>query len=534
MTTTTRDFVLPNGLQIEGNLTSVNGTIPTNGELLIGDSINGRFSIGSLAVSNGVLTTSSAGGITLSTNATSINVASTLVARDTSGNFTAGVITANLNGTATFATQLATPRTINGVAFDGSANISFTSDSVPQGTTNLYYTPALAAASAPVQTVFGRTGNVVLTSPDVTGALGFTPVAASSIGIANGVAALGSNGTVPLSQLPAAVAGGLNFLGLWNASTNSPTLTSGSGVKGGMYKVSVPGTTLVDGNSSWNLGDLIVFDGTTWDKIDGISSEVISVFGRTGAVTLLPSDLTTAWGTQAQNTFLAAPAGTSGAVSFRVMAPSDLPLATTSTVGAVSVSTGLSVASGILTANVVTVAGRTGNVVLAVADVSGAAPLISPALTGTPTAPTAIAGTNTTQIASTAFVATALNSVGISASGGGASFNGTVTVKQVTFDTLQTTLATTSATVIYSIPVTEACSGKFVAQVIDTSNDLHLVEMLIGTDTINVWMTTYAVLISNAALGTFSAQLSGGNLQVTFTPASSTTMIAKIYGSLLL
>ena len=36
---------------------------------------------------------------------------------------------------------------------------------------------------------------------------------------------------------------------------------------------------------------------------------------------------------------------------------------------------------------------------------TGYAPLVSPALTGTPTAPTAAAGTNTTQIATTAFVA---------------------------------------------------------------------------------------------------------------------------------
>ena len=35
---------------------------------------------------------------------------------------------------------------------------------------------------------------------------------------------------------------------------------------------------------------------------------------------------------------------------------------------------------------------------------SGTAPLASPALTGTPTAPTAAVGTNTTQIATTAFV----------------------------------------------------------------------------------------------------------------------------------
>lgn len=45
---------------------------------------------------------------------------------------------------------------------------------------------------------------------------------------------------------------------------------------------------------------------------------------------------------------------------------------------------------------------------LAVAAVSGAAPLASPALSGTPTAPTAAGGTNTTQIATTAYVVTGL------------------------------------------------------------------------------------------------------------------------------
>ena len=42
---------------------------------------------------------------------------------------------------------------------------------------------------------------------------------------------------------------------------------------------------------------------------------------------------------------------------------------------------------------------------------SGKAPLASPALTGTPTAPTATAGTNTTQIATTAFVKTAIDAL---------------------------------------------------------------------------------------------------------------------------
>lgn len=45
-------------------------------------------------------------------------------------------------------------------------------------------------------------------------------------------------------------------------------------------------------------------------------------------------------------------------------------------------------------------------------DLTPYAPKASPALTGTPTAPTAVAGTNTTQIASTEFVKTAVDAAG--------------------------------------------------------------------------------------------------------------------------
>ena len=48
-------------------------------------------------------------------------------------------------------------------------------------------------------------------------------------------------------------------------------------------------------------------------------------------------------------------------------------------------------------------------------DLSAKAPLVSPALTGTPTAPTATSGTNTTQIATTAFVQTAVSDLVASA-----------------------------------------------------------------------------------------------------------------------
>lgn len=67
------------------------------------------------------------------------NTPSKIVARDASGNFSANVITAALNGnaaSATQATKLATPRTINGVYFDGSQNITITaSGGTSSGTT---------------------------------------------------------------------------------------------------------------------------------------------------------------------------------------------------------------------------------------------------------------------------------------------------------------------------------------------------------------------------------------------------------------
>lgn len=66
---------------------------------------------------------SGAATFTVTSNATSANTASAIVARDGSGNFSAGTITASLSGNSTTATTLQNTRTINGVNFNGSANI---------------------------------------------------------------------------------------------------------------------------------------------------------------------------------------------------------------------------------------------------------------------------------------------------------------------------------------------------------------------------------------------------------------------------
>ncbi len=131
---------------------------------------------------------------------------------------------------------------------------------------------------------------IALSLSQITTGLGYAPLNPSMLGATNGIAQL-VGGTVPLSQLPASLQGGMDYTGTWNAATNTPTLASGTGVKGAVYKVNVAGTTTLDGISSWAVGDSAVFDGTTWDIWLGTSTEVLSVAGRVGAVVLAQADI---------------------------------------------------------------------------------------------------------------------------------------------------------------------------------------------------------------------------------------------------
>jgi hypothetical protein len=109
-------------------------------------------------------------------------------------------------------------------------------------------------------------------------------------GIANGVASLDGSGTVPVSQLPAAVLGALSYQGTWNASTNTPTLTSSTGTKGYYYVVNVAGSTNLNGITDWVVGDWAVYNGSVWQKVDNTDA-VTSVNGYTGTVVLTAADV---------------------------------------------------------------------------------------------------------------------------------------------------------------------------------------------------------------------------------------------------
>jgi hypothetical protein len=189
--------------------------------------------------------------------------------------------------------------TINGTTYDLSADRTWT-------------------IFIPVTSVFGRTGAVVAQSGDYTTTLVtegtnlyFTnsrAINSTLTGYVSGSGTISSSDSIlsaiqKLNGNVGLLTGAIIYQGTWNASTNTPTIISGVGIKGYMYKVSVAGTTTVDGVSQWNVGDQLVFDGTVWDKIDGIANEVLSVFGRVGAVVAASGDYNTSQVTENTNLY---------------------------------------------------------------------------------------------------------------------------------------------------------------------------------------------------------------------------------------
>ena len=91
------------------------------------------------------------------------------------------------------------------------------------------------------------------------------------------------------SQINALV-GGVQYQGVWNASTNVPTLVSSVGTQGHYYVVNVAGNTNLNGITDWQIGDWAIFSESTWQKVDN-SESVSSVNGFTGAVSLTTDNI---------------------------------------------------------------------------------------------------------------------------------------------------------------------------------------------------------------------------------------------------
>lgn len=102
--------------------------------------------------------------------------------------------------------------------------------------------------------------------------------------VAGLVPQLGVDGKIPSALLPPASVGALTYKGAWTVNS-SPVIASGGVVGAGTadkgdYYIAANSATLdpaIDGQTVVQAGDMIAYNGTTWDFIDGAKSEVRSV-----------------------------------------------------------------------------------------------------------------------------------------------------------------------------------------------------------------------------------------------------------------
>ena len=127
------------------------------------------------------------------------------------------------------------------------------------------------------------TGNSSTLTSSGSTAKTLTPVTAA---VSSGSAALATGAQIQ-TAINSATTGVLTYQGTWNASTNSPSLSSGTGTPGYYYIVSVAGSTNLDGITDWAVGDWAVFSDLAtdaWQKIDNTQVGNVTGSGSSGRV----------------------------------------------------------------------------------------------------------------------------------------------------------------------------------------------------------------------------------------------------------
>ena len=96
-----------------------------------------------------------------------------------------------------------------------------------------------------------------------------------------------------------------------------------------------------------------------------------------------------------------------------------------------------------------------------------------------------------------------------------------------------TNTVTTSATgqvVLDSFATTKHASAKYFVQV-KSGSDYHTTEIVLVQDATNVWLTEYGSIQTGASLGSFSADINGGNARLLFNAENATNTIRAVrYG----
>jgi hypothetical protein len=213
---------------------------------------------------------------------TSQNVVPVGATYDANGNFVtlvgAGGQPISSGGSATdaYVTLSASLDLPNERVLTAGTNITLT-DTGPGGTVTIAST---AGGVSNVATGTGLTGGPITSSGTIS--LANTAVTAGSYGTSIGIPQITIDAQGRITAASTIATTSNSYQGTWNASTNTPTLTSSVGTLGFYYVVSTSGSTNLDGISTWAVGDWAVYNGSAWQKVNASGSSAFATLTVTG------------------------------------------------------------------------------------------------------------------------------------------------------------------------------------------------------------------------------------------------------------
>jgi hypothetical protein len=303
--------LLPSQSGNSGRFLTTNGTSPSWANVPAPNNGTLTLAVSGTGLSGSALFTADQAGnstFTVTSNATSANTAGAIVARDGSGNFTAGTITAALSGNASTATSLATGRTIGMTgdvtwtsgSFNGSANVTGTATLATTGVTAGSYGGNNSIPSITVDAK-GRVTAVSTVTPSGTYAISISGSSASTTGnaatattlqTARLIGGVSFNGSANIN-LP-----GVNTAGNQNTTGSAATLTTARTINGVSFNGSANITVTANTTSTLTLGT-----GLTGTSFNGSAAVTAAVsYGTTAGTACQGNDSRLSDARQATNT----------------------------------------------------------------------------------------------------------------------------------------------------------------------------------------------------------------------------------------
>jgi len=118
--------------------------------------------------------------------------------------------------------------------------------------------------------------------------------------------------------------------------------------------------------------------------------------------------------------------------------------------------------------------------------------------------------------------------IGLSVANANVTYSLQVGSLNVTTNTVTT--ATSGQVVLDKFPATQLASVKYFVQA-NSATDYHTTEIVLVQDATNVWLTEYGSIQTGPSLGTFSADISSGDVRLLFTAVNNVNTIRSVrYG----